>query len=470
MPRHPDTVVTPNALLTEARKRLPSPQRPGQCMSRAELADAVNAALDWLYPHRNLTAHYVDHRWVGKLERGEHRWPSAERRSGLRQVLGATTDAVIGLYSPRRTSTATSADHDRETPGTSSLAEPTADTLMQPQGVTSGDMRRRAVVALGVVAALAGTEQRLPEIGKGRARKIGSGDVVPLERSVAHLYSLDNQIGGDSLWQAAALKVRDGYSMLERASYSSSTENRLLKATARLEMCTGWLALDAGEHVVARTRFTEALTLGRQAQDPEVETAALAYLAGQANSLNRPREALRFASSAAQVPTIDQRPRLAAIPWLRFAVASSLTGDARGSEIAITKARRIVDRDGQKPAAEWCSFLSHTEIDGLHGTCELALGRAGRAERLLDAAVSGYSDGYARNRALYRVRLAHARLLEREPEGAADAANAALDDMVGEVASWRVSTEMAEVSRLFAPYRGAAEVDSFLDRYRKTWL
>ncbi|WP_436278360.1 hypothetical protein [Micromonospora gifhornensis] len=93
----------PNTLLAGRRAQLPSPRRPGQCLSRAELADAVNAALDHLYPSRDLTAYYVDHRWVGKLERGEHRWPSEERRAALRNVLNAATDAELDLYNPRRT-------------------------------------------------------------------------------------------------------------------------------------------------------------------------------------------------------------------------------------------------------------------------------------------------------------------------------------------------------------------------------
>ncbi|MEU1812751.1 hypothetical protein [Micromonospora aurantiaca (nom. illeg.)] len=100
MARHPDTIITPNTLLTEARERLPSPRRPGQRMSRPELADVINAALAQLYPGRDLTAHYVDRRWVGKLERGEHRWPRRERRVALRQVLSVTTDTDLGPYSP----------------------------------------------------------------------------------------------------------------------------------------------------------------------------------------------------------------------------------------------------------------------------------------------------------------------------------------------------------------------------------
>ncbi|WP_426503009.1 XRE family transcriptional regulator [Dactylosporangium sp. McL0621] len=96
-------MITPNPTLREARERTPSPWRAGQSMSRTELADTVNAALDQLYPGRDLTAHYVDSRWIGKLERGEHRWPSDERRAALRHALGAATDTELGLYIPRHT-------------------------------------------------------------------------------------------------------------------------------------------------------------------------------------------------------------------------------------------------------------------------------------------------------------------------------------------------------------------------------
>lgn len=87
----------------KARQDLPSPRRPRQCMSRHELADGVNDALDELYPDEDLNSQYVDFRWVGKLERGEHRWPSEHRRAALRRVFGVSTDNALDLYSPRRT-------------------------------------------------------------------------------------------------------------------------------------------------------------------------------------------------------------------------------------------------------------------------------------------------------------------------------------------------------------------------------
>ncbi|MDG4798823.1 hypothetical protein [Micromonospora sp. WMMD1082] len=63
-------------------------------MSRQELAEAVNA---YLYEHagRRFAIHAG---YIGKLERGEHRWPSAHYRTALRAVLGRDTDAELGFY------------------------------------------------------------------------------------------------------------------------------------------------------------------------------------------------------------------------------------------------------------------------------------------------------------------------------------------------------------------------------------
>jgi hypothetical protein len=67
-----------------------------------------------------------------------------------------------------------------------------------------------------------------------------------------------------ALWRAAAACVSAGYGMLERGTYGEAVEQRLLKATGRIQMCAGWLAFDAGHQRVARTCYTEALALARQ--------------------------------------------------------------------------------------------------------------------------------------------------------------------------------------------------------------
>jgi hypothetical protein len=67
-------------------------------MSRQELAEAVNR-------HVFVTEERVsnlDGKYVGKLERGEYRWPSAASRRAFRAVLGVSADADVGFYITRR--------------------------------------------------------------------------------------------------------------------------------------------------------------------------------------------------------------------------------------------------------------------------------------------------------------------------------------------------------------------------------
>ncbi|MFI6161610.1 hypothetical protein ACIA59_16890 [Micromonospora haikouensis] len=63
-------------------------------MSRQEVAEAVNA---WIWKHQRRRT-CLDSRYVGKLERGESRWPRSPIRAGLRGVFGVDNDAAIGLH------------------------------------------------------------------------------------------------------------------------------------------------------------------------------------------------------------------------------------------------------------------------------------------------------------------------------------------------------------------------------------
>jgi transcriptional regulator with XRE-family HTH domain len=65
-------------------------------MSRQELADAVNA-----YGHARGVPVEATGRYVGRLERGETRWPGAVYRQAFRAVLGAATNAGLGFYITR---------------------------------------------------------------------------------------------------------------------------------------------------------------------------------------------------------------------------------------------------------------------------------------------------------------------------------------------------------------------------------
>ncbi|WP_239138352.1 hypothetical protein [Actinoplanes regularis] len=324
-------------------------------------------------------------------------------------------------------------------------------------------MRRRSLLALGVTAtAIASTGP----VNTPRSAKIGIADARELQDAAAWLYGLDYQHGGATLWRAAKAAAQDGHDMLENGLYGDVVEQQIIKATSRVEMCAGWLAFDAGRHDLARSCYTEALALARQVGDAEVEVHALSNLAFQSNVLGRPREAMRFIEGAVRA---DSAPHgqafLSAIPHLRRSVALSLSNDKTGHEKAIGAARKVLDRDHDKPAEEWCSFLSAAELDGVEGTCLVELRQPKRAGILLERAIRGLDLNYARNRALYRVRLARARLDSKLADGAAEAAVAALDDLDNQVASWRVESELATVVTRLTEFPHEGSVRDFLDRY-----
>ncbi|WP_433531012.1 hypothetical protein ACQPYA_02480 [Micromonospora sp. CA-263727] len=110
-------------------------------MSRQEVAEAVNA---WIWEHQGRRT-YLDSRYVGKLDRGESRWPVAHVRAGLRGVFDVDNDASIGLHviygSGRPTETVKAAP---------SLARRTE----QAQEITSPNQRADATptIHLGVAA------------------------------------------------------------------------------------------------------------------------------------------------------------------------------------------------------------------------------------------------------------------------------------------------------------------------------
>ncbi|MEV0453910.1 helix-turn-helix domain-containing protein [Catellatospora methionotrophica] len=329
--------------------------------------------------------------------------------------------------------------------------------------VTSDPMRRRTVVAAPLVAAVAslgGLGDETPPVGR-----IGTGEVGHMERAVTRLRALGHQHGGESLWQAAAEVAREGYRLLGHGTFPSVVGDQLLAATGRAQMCAGWLAFDSGRQDIARSCYNEALALARQASNPGIEVHALVNLAFQSSFLDMPRQAMRYADAAERIAHgYDAKGRIAVVPLIRQATAHAIAGDGPESAKAAAKARRRLDQ-AHSEGDDWCAFVSHAELDGIDATIAMLLGAHRRAEPLLERAVDAHGIGFARNRALYRVRLARTRAELGDVEGAALAADEALDDLGGEVASWVVNTELQDVAQRFAQHSRSNGPERFLSRF-----
>jgi hypothetical protein len=94
---HRAPVRRPVAPAGEARWRTSSPANPEECLSRQELAELANA---WIWEHHNkkleLTANYI-----GKLEQGVIRWPSAPCREAFRAIFNVPKDSALGFVNAR---------------------------------------------------------------------------------------------------------------------------------------------------------------------------------------------------------------------------------------------------------------------------------------------------------------------------------------------------------------------------------
>lgn len=378
---------------------------------------------------------------VGQLSRLEN-----ERRTATPQVAKAVDNALDANDWLRSL-----AEEER-------ASRAVADVAFDP-------MKRRTLMTGVLSTALAGA---LP--GGRRAtrqpRRVGTADAEHLLRSVVRIRALGHQHGGEHVWQAAENVANDGYRLLEHGTYGDDVGDLLIVAIGRAQMCAGWLAFDSGQQDIARSCYNEALSLARQTENVSIEVHALANLAFQSSYLGLPRQALRF-SQAAERATDTHRSaeKMSVVPHMRQATVYALADDRRQSDKSLSEARRRLDEAADDQTEEWCSFVSHAELDGVEATAAMNLGELQRTELLLMRAIDAHGDGFARNRALYRVRLANTRLKMGDAGGAALAADAALDDLRGELTSWVVDKELRDVAQRLARHSKLSDVEPFVIRY-----
>lgn len=492
MPRHPETVITPNVLLAEARTRLASPQRTGQRMSRSELADATNAALDRLYPGRNLAAVYVDSRWIGKLERGEHRWPSPERRAALRYVFGAVTDADLGLYSPRRTARtsqiAVSVTSKRELAGSEMLptaggSERTRDGAADPQAydeasdpdvllaqvteiVVRGSVTVSPTARVAALAPPTSAEMDVP-------RRIGAADVGRIEAATSAFRDWDNRWGGGLSRTAVIAQFQWVAAVASRSVCASQkVRGRLLTALADLAGVAAFLSYDMNRHAQARGLWMVGLDAASEAGNVDLVGTTLRQLAHQCLHLNRPDDALRLVRLAYAMTLNPGYPvselafaEIAAYEGWCFAAA----GKRQPCHRALGRAQEHFANAEGEAVPPWLSHLDVAELTALRGhSYHVLAGRVpevvGEARRLLRQAVAGRDNAYARSRTLNLIALAGTFFQAGDDLDEGVAVGSQALESADSLASPRAMDRLRSLRASTVPYAGVPSVARFQRR------
>jgi hypothetical protein len=231
-----------NSKLRALRESRPSSTFPGDPMSRAELAEAVNAEL-W----RATGRHYaIDAHTIARYERGAVRWPNAAYRSALRTILDAT-DEQLGF---------------RPTPRGASVIPVKPDTTPDrfDEGSETAHVDRREFVRAAGLAAIAG--------GAARRR-----DPLYFITALSELQAADTAHGPEEPIVGATQLLRELAAELRAAQ--GSDRAALLRTGARTAEFAGFLYRDLGRPDRSLFWHDRAMDLAQENQDHAMQAYVL---------------------------------------------------------------------------------------------------------------------------------------------------------------------------------------------------
>jgi transcriptional regulator with XRE-family HTH domain len=276
------------------------------------------------------------------------------------------------------------------------------------------------------------------------------------------LYAREQSVGGTVLLPLAMQQWRRAR-LAAREDGAGDAGSRLLAAAGELALCTGWIALDAGQLPLAQPLYEQARELAASSGDTLLGVHALtnlsmlhAELARTGPSREPARQALRLAFQAQDEGRYIPVPRLHALIALQHASAASLLGDKTAFQKAVAQARLELDRGIEDEAPpEWLRFVDGTEITAVEARGWLNLGDPGRSA-LLYRQVLAAALG-PRNRASHGAGLADALLKQGARQDAIAAATAVLPALEDGVTSVRCLNRLHLIRQAAASTPGAEE-------------
>jgi hypothetical protein len=425
-------VPEPNDLLRRARESTESSRAPGEPLSRAELAEQVNA---WIYDNtkpRRIAE--LDGNYIGKLERGTIHWPQEDYRVALRAVLGARTDTDLGFRRPRR-SMATVASVDRK------------DFLRAALGVSVGAMTRP-------LSDLLASREPAPV-----PSFVGRAEIEEIRQAARVFGTWDHTYGGVLVREAVAAQLRYSAQLLN-ARCADRLRPELYSAVGFLGHTAGFMAFDAYAHDDARRMFQFALACAEEATDWHLRAKVLSSMARQAIWCGDPDSGLTLVELAmvrADRLTPTERAMLLA------ARARALAKLRRTQNAITTIGMADEEFDHAEPQNDpvWMRYYDAAQHRGDTGHALWDVAMTGQfvseATSRLAQAVAGHTDTYVRSRAISGIKLASLTMATGDPGQAGEIGRRALAS-AGTIRSRRAADDLRQLRTLAAPHERITEV------------
>jgi hypothetical protein len=392
-----------NDHLRQARLRLVSPSGSGRPMSRRELADVVNEYLWKVHERRGA----IDAKYVGKLERGDHRWPQDLYREAFRAALGAGSDAALGFFVIRpmpsaKPSPVTSPDGPGDEPDGPSTGAPVGPTNEPASEHRDGP----AEDIIDVLSRI----QRLN-------RTVDPTIVEHLQGNLRHTLAQYEGLDHGSL-NPVLVKQRAWIdSLLDECGYPRQRQQLYMLAAATAGLL-GYVAVGRGAFPLARAYCLEAFQLGNFAENTNLQAWARGLQSFCEYYARDYREALRLAQDG--LTYAQGGPQSVRLTINGAARAMGKLRNAEGVRRAVGEAYELMSRNevpAGVPSSIALECYSAAQTASNAATAYVSLGMPDQVQRYVELALPDISRSDSPwSRTLVMIDLAFSQVRSKKPD------------------------------------------------------
>ncbi|MGQ0773639.1 MAG: hypothetical protein ACT4NY_04330 [Pseudonocardiales bacterium] len=430
-------------------------------LTQAQVAEMVAEAVERATGRRC----GIDADYVSKVERGEISWPGVDYRSAFRAVLGATSDADLGLSCPRSSET----------------------TLIVASSIVTGEstwaedaMIDRDLIRYASAAGLGALSAYLPGMLRGALHRVAvparidEHHVKQLHQIVEFFESSDCLFGGGMSRNAAAGQLEWCCEVLAKSAMSDQVRRAWQSSTARLAGRAGLMSFDCADHLAARRFFLVALQLAAEAGDVQQRAHTLFLTAHQAIRLERNELSLDLVRLAHGE---DRHLSPVARAVLTTVEAQTLghQGEVAAVERTVGQADNLfAQRDADPADPTWAWFYNPAQMtcEGGRALFDAAMHAddariATMAEHRLQTSYDQSPADRARSRSFDLIRIACLVLRFDDPHRGLDLADQALDQ-AAPLQSKRIADDIRMLAKTAAPLEPDVAFRSRVRELRRT--
>ncbi|GAA2253962.1 hypothetical protein GCM10010232_48590 [Streptomyces amakusaensis] len=352
-------------------------------------------------------------------------------------------------------------------PGTDIRAPFTPEATMSALDDLTSDPARAALLPTDVLTDLTTrwTSHVQDTIGRGmNGGYVGEEVSAALHARLTALWHLDDSLGGTPCTDSAHTDLTMITRILRQARHTGQRTTDLHYLAAEYARFLGWAEFDAGRPGTAHRAWHTALRAAAEVADPAHSAYLLANLALACIYDGQATTAAQMLATARDLAGTRTTPLVAAMITTWQVRGAAATGVARQAARLLAQAETEYERSrtgDDNPA--WAYWMVRPTHMAETGRAFLDLGDPATAEQLLTDGLTALAPEAHRDRVLYHVWIATARVRQGHLDAAAHATTQGLNAAQA-VESGRCTTLLTTLATELAPHQASRPVRAVLEQ------